>query len=524
MLDGCMLVDGGDCAQVTKLADYAFTTRSSPDLDLFWVVVVAVIGRLTKMNVHSENPRSVYKSPSTLLAVIFFALSELLLGMGKKSNESSVDTAEAINYLFSVDNPFRRKPQSDAAVAFPGVIPPPPTKPGFTADKAQGVEGEAVRKRKRDIGIKPAASSPPSEGEEPIPRKRKKFRKAADSVTVDTNESFDDESKLLRTVFVGNLPLKTKRKALNREFSRFGEIESVRIRSVPLVDSKAPRKAAIIMGQINEEIDSVNAYIVFKEEQSAQSALSQNMAQVGGNHIRVDMACPPRKKMKGESRVYDRKKTAFVGNLPFDVKDEELYKLFCGLNPSEPNVEAVRVIRDPSTSAGKGIAYVLFKTRDAANQVCRRRDLKIRDRNLRVCHVKSDVVPSNKVKVAPTRSFPSRSPASGSGATPSGRGENWKRKVSASVSYEGTRSSKKGAMNKTGTRSSKKGAMNKTFSQRFPKGKSNSGFSSSSWSERKAHVKKRPAVAARKDKQLKKRKQADFTPENTRRNKKARKL
>ncbi|KAK8944926.1 hypothetical protein KSP39_PZI008594 [Platanthera zijinensis] len=256
---------------------------------------------------------------------------------------------------------------------------------------------------------------------------------------------------------------------------------------------------------------SVNAYIVFKEEQSAQSALSQNMAQVGGNHIRVDMACPPRKKMKGESRVYDRKKTAFVGNLPFDVKDEELYKLFCGLNPSEPNVEAVRVIRDPSTSAGKGIAYVLFKTRDAANQVCRRRDLKIRDRNLRVCHVKSDVVPSNKVKVAPTRSFPSRSPVSGSGATPSGRGENWKRKVSASVSYEGTRSSKKGAVNKT-------------FSQRFPSGKSNSGFSSSSWSERKAHVKKRPAVAARKDKQLKKRKQADFTPENTQRNKKARKL
>ncbi|KAJ6835291.1 RNA-binding protein 34 [Iris pallida] len=58
------------------------------------------------------------------------------------------------------------------------------------------------------------------------------------------------------------------------------------------------------------------------------------MAQVGGNHIRVDMACPPRKKLKGEPPLYERKKTVFVGNLPFDVKDEELYQLFCG--PANP--------------------------------------------------------------------------------------------------------------------------------------------------------------------------------------------
>lgn len=32
------------------------------------------------------------------------------------------------------------------------------------------------------------------------------------------------------------------------------------------------------------------------------------------------MACPPRKKLKGESPLYERKKTVFVGNLPFDVK------------------------------------------------------------------------------------------------------------------------------------------------------------------------------------------------------------
>lgn len=43
--------------------------------------------------------------------------------------------------------------------------------------------------------------------------------------------------------------------------------------------------------------------------------------QIGGNHIRVDRACPPRKKLKGDnSHLYDNKRTVFVGNLPFDVK------------------------------------------------------------------------------------------------------------------------------------------------------------------------------------------------------------
>lgn len=93
--------------------------------------------------------------------------------------------------------------------------------------------------------------------------------------------------------------------------------------------------------------------------------------------------------MKGEnSALYDNKRTVFVGNLPFDVKvsffycsnwqfsffghiliffislqDEEVYQLFSGMKELESSIEAVRVIRDPNTLLGKGIAYVLFKTR-----------------------------------------------------------------------------------------------------------------------------------------------------------------
>lgn len=67
-----------------------------------------------------------------------------------------------------------------------------------------------------------------------VGEKRKKMDNPEDMMV--SKEGFDDENKLLRTVFVGNLPLKIKKKALLKEFAKFGEVESVRIRSVPIID------------------------------------------------------------------------------------------------------------------------------------------------------------------------------------------------------------------------------------------------------------------------------------------------
>ncbi|KAJ0989942.1 hypothetical protein J5N97_008298 [Dioscorea zingiberensis] len=471
--------------------------------------------------------------------------------------------ADALQALFSVENPFRRKPQSDPP-------PPPASRPQLQqAEVGLGLGHEATlsdvdRKRKKekepDLGVslkrkkKLESRDDGLVEESPSKRRRKRKRdeieeeyerrklggkgevveekngdggkvvavgekrKASDLVdeTVvpkEEEEEFDDEQKLLRTVFVGNLPLRTKKKALMKEFGSFGEIESVRIRSVPLVDSKIPRKGAIFKGKINESVDSVHAYIVFKQEQSARAALSHNMAEVGGNHIRVDMACPPRKKLKGASPLYDRKRTVFVGNLPFDVKDEELYRLFCGSNQSDSGLEAVRVIRDPNTSIGKGIAYVLFTTRDAASSVVKRRDLKIRDRLLRVCHAKSEAItakpPLKRKSPAYKKESPSKKFATSSSEPSPGSKDKPKVKA-ASLSYQGIRASKSGVLKKTGFR-------------RRPEGNANHEAKKTGGAEQKTRKTKRPAVAARKAKLMKKRKQESGTPENTRHNKKARK-
>lgn len=242
----------------------------------------------------------------------------------------------------------------------------------FSVEGKKRSENKKTKKRKRDdvekdyVEKKYGVIAKEEEGKKVVVGEK---RKKADNETEDMlvhrkEEGFDDEGKLLRTIFVGNLPLKVKKKTLIKEFIKFGEIDSVRIRSVPIIDTKIPRKGAILQKQINENADSVHAYIVFKSEQSTEAALAFNMAVIGGNHIRLDRACPPRKKLKGEDTpLYDIKKTVFVGNLPFDVKDEEIYQLFCGLNDLESSVEAVRVIRHPHMRVGKGIAYVLFKTR-----------------------------------------------------------------------------------------------------------------------------------------------------------------
>ncbi|KAM1624974.1 hypothetical protein FF1_022931 [Malus domestica] len=347
------------------------------------------------------------------------------------------------------------------------------------------------KKRKRDevereyevkkYGVREGEEDGDKEEKRTVGEKRKTVDNPADMLV--STEGFDDESKLLRTVFVGNLPLKVKKKALMKEFTKFGEVESVRIRSVPILDTKRPRKGAILTKQIHDKADSVNAYVVFKMEESAQTSLSNNMALVEGHHIRVDRACPPRKKLKGESAtVYDHTRTVFVGNLPFDVKDEEVYQLFCGINNLGSSVEAIRIIRDPNYGIGKGIAYVLFRTREAANLVVKRRNLKLGDRELRLSHAKPESTPTK-------RKNPSSAPEAKSSAKKravDSRSPDFN-KSSSKASYQGLRAGKPGVQKKFNA----KGSRPDKFESRSPSGV-----------KPKERKDKRPSVAARKAKEV----------------------
>lgn len=171
----------------------------------------------------------------------------------------------------------------------------------------------------------------------------------------DTLPHPDDPEKNERTVFVGNLPGKVTAKALQHMFKKYGPIESIRFRSIVPAKESLSKKVAFINKALHASKQNVNAYVVFKQKEAVKEALALNGTVALGNHIRVDVV--------GSSKPQgSEKKTVFVGNLPHEIQDEELWKFFseCG------DVEAVRLIRDRATGMGKGFGFVTFKKLDGA--------------------------------------------------------------------------------------------------------------------------------------------------------------
>eukprot|EP00252_Welwitschia_mirabilis_P007915 TRINITY_DN1960_c0_g1_i6.p1 TRINITY_DN1960_c0_g1~~TRINITY_DN1960_c0_g1_i6.p1 ORF type:complete len:617 (+),score=155.53 TRINITY_DN1960_c0_g1_i6:192-2042(+) len=400
------------------------------------------------------------------------------------------------------ENEDKLKTEDGKRAGEQGLEEVPPKKLKHAIPNSERVEGAKVvtnndaqsRKRKREEMDAANESSWASETKNalvepsifPTKKTGKRSRQEEIADMVSQKQAFDDEDKLHRTIFVGNLPVKTKKKHLIRGFSQFGEVESVRLRSVPLVETKMPRKNAILTKNINEAIGSCHAYIVFNHERSANDALSHNMTEFGGNHIRVDRAQPPSKKLRGENHfIYDAKRTVFVGNLPFDVKDEELYQLFLGIKALESSVEAIRVIRDPHTSKGKGIAYVLFKTTDAAKLAVKKNKLKLRDRDLRLSRAISDSLkrtwPLSTSAGYYANENEKRSRIKRPAQSVESAGDTNKKRAKLSYSYQGTTANKKANV------SLKFNSPGVVTNKKVPE--------ASSQAKRKF---KRPAVAARK--------------------------
>jgi len=100
----------------------------------------------------------------------------------------------------------------------------------------------------------------------------------------------------------------------------------------------------------------MNAYVVFKKSESARAALGLNGTVVLDRHIRIDSVAHPAK--------HDAKRCVFVGNLDFEASEESLWSHFgkCG------TIDNVRIVRDPKTNVGKGIAYVSFEDQMSVDQ------------------------------------------------------------------------------------------------------------------------------------------------------------
>ncbi|XP_070806893.1 RNA-binding protein 34 [Pituophis catenifer annectens] len=184
-----------------------------------------------------------------------------------------------------------------------------------------------------------------------------------------------EKLKNKRTLFVGNLPVSYTAQMLKAFFKDYGQIESIRFRSLIPAEDAISKKMAAIKQKLHPNMKYVNAYVVFKEESAANNALKCNGTEItSGFHIRVDLA--------SKSTCHDNKRSIFVGNLPYEIDDETLRNHFleCG------NVTGVRIVRDRSTGIGKGFGYVLFETTDAVHLALKLNQSELQGRKLRVQH------------------------------------------------------------------------------------------------------------------------------------------
>ncbi|XP_027386542.1 RNA-binding protein 34 [Bos indicus x Bos taurus] len=232
-----------------------------------------------------------------------------------------------------------------------------------SADLEEEIHQKQGQKRKNSQpGVTVADKELLDDVEETVVNQRKKIQ---------INQE-EERLKNERTVFVGNLPVTCNKKKLKSFFKEYGQIESVRFRSLIPAEGTLSKKLAAIKRKIHPDQKNINAYVVFKDESAATKALERNGAQFAeGFRVRVDLAT--------ETSSRD-KRSVFVGNLPYKVEESAVEKHFlaCG------NVVAVRIVRDQVTGVGRGFGYVLFENTDAVHLALKLNNSELMGRKLRV--------------------------------------------------------------------------------------------------------------------------------------------
>lgn len=176
-----------------------------------------------------------------------------------------------------------------------------------------------------------------------------------------------------RTIFIGNLNCDCKKEELIKLFKSYGKLESVRFRNIVPEDLTKSKKFGFITKQQHPNKKTINAFVRFEQVEAARTAAEEsNGMEYKSLHLRVDIA--------SRSKVHDNKKSLFLGGLPFDISDEDVYKHFsnCG------QIDFVRVIRDNKTGIGKGFGYVQFKTADSVQLGLRLDASTLNERKIRV--------------------------------------------------------------------------------------------------------------------------------------------
>uniref|UniRef100_A0A5K4FB03 RRM domain-containing protein n=2 Tax=Schistosoma mansoni TaxID=6183 RepID=A0A5K4FB03_SCHMA len=259
------------------------------------------------------------------------------------------------------------------------------------------------------------------------------FTSDESSIEVDNSQSRSlqrqhrrlSNERLSRTIFVGNLPLNITKKRIEALFNNVLKnnkisssdccVESVRFRGVIPVTggtSRLARKRAAITGEFSGVSKFRMGYVVLTTKIGIPIVLSLNGCCLNSNgfivnpeesinviddktesinnsssnnntndvyHIRVDKATD------NDKTHCKLDNCVFVGNLPFDCTEEEIYSTLSTLG----SIKSVRLIRDSQTGAVRGFGYVAYNDPSIIPLAIRSSNtLSIRERQIRIMEYK----------------------------------------------------------------------------------------------------------------------------------------
>uniref|UniRef100_A0A7S1Q3U3 RRM domain-containing protein n=1 Tax=Neobodo designis TaxID=312471 RepID=A0A7S1Q3U3_NEODS len=265
------------------------------------------------------------------------------------------------------------------------------------ASSSADAEGAAVKPVDESLFGKKAPAEKLSRRQKRAAEEAEKPRKKHLSHSKDEQ----DPDEIRRTVFVSNLPNSTHvRGELEKWLSKeCGAIESVRMRCLRLAEQRGEknrgRGVRVLRGELKDDDKaSAVAYVLFSRASSVELALSLSGHVFKGRHLTIA-------REEGESKAFLPKFSVFLGNLSYDVADEDVWNYF--LEKGITDVDRVRVLRDRDTGKAKGIGYVGFRSSASVRRAIDAREQDLLGRPLRICHVQKPKDPKLQVGSATRR-------------------------------------------------------------------------------------------------------------------------
>jgi len=168
-----------------------------------------------------------------------------------------------------------------------------------------------------------------------------------------------------RTVFIGSISDNANEQTLRDILGQYGNIQSVKF-------LWTDRTYGIHKGV---------AFVEFSNTEEAHAALASSGTDIDGKAIRVSMASEkPEQRQRTPRNFQDPAKTVYVGNVSFEVTEDELRQAFgtCG------NISHIRIPKYQDTGKPRGFAYVSFDTEEAKENALQCNGMDFGGRPLRV--------------------------------------------------------------------------------------------------------------------------------------------